>query len=341
MPHVGGGGHFSGGGGSFHSFGGNSSSSSAPRYDKHGRLHSTYYTRPGYYYHSHYIPYTYAERRGIQNFAASIFLFITAIVLVFFAVHTCSLKGEFDQEKLENYGLETYAEIYDEKSQYYESNVLVTIVDYKDNNSFDYVCINGDNVYWHVDMVFGGPNSSFGSEIKTNIPRRNYRDDIYLSLSKCVNNVVDTQFDVSDAVKKYFGVTKPDNVKNSKIINRTPYEITNGKSQLQESIDRFYDKTHCNLTFVIDTNENVYTIDWGLFGLLIAGTTICVVAGILLIIQKRHMIQIIEEEIANGNAEKYFEGEDTFEEYCKEHPLDDETDSFEKYASNTDSFEDY
>ena len=79
MPHVGGGGH-AGGGGSFHSFGG--SSSSTPRYDNHGNLHSTYYVRPGFYYRSHYIPYTHSGRWSLYNFGSSIFLFITAIYVI-------------------------------------------------------------------------------------------------------------------------------------------------------------------------------------------------------------------------------------------------------------------
>ncbi len=106
-------------------------------------------------------------------------------------------------------------------------------------------------------------------------------------------------------------------------------------------MDTFYNLTNYNITFVIDTNENVYSVDWVLFTLLVTVSAISILAGVGLIISKKKQVTFIEEEIKNGNAKKYFEGEDTFEEYCKEHPLDDEIDPFEKYDSNKDPFEEY
>ena len=191
MPHVGGGGHCGGGG--FHSFGGfhGSSSSHTPRFDKHGHMHSTYYIRPGFYYRCHYIPFSYRERRGIYFFASSIFLFITAIALAFFAGHLCTLKGQYDQGKLEDYGLEQYAEVYDSSSEHYEKNILVTFVEYKDYTAYDYVCINGDKVAMYVDALFGSTSSTFGKALTSNVSYSNYGDNLYSGLAAALNEVND------------------------------------------------------------------------------------------------------------------------------------------------------
>ncbi len=327
MPHVGGGGHVSGGGGGFHSFGGGSSSETTPRYDKHGNLHSSYYIRPGYYYHHHYIPYTYDGRRGIQNFAASILLFITAIVLIVFAVHNCLLKGKYNQEKLEDYGLEKYAEIYNEDSEYYEKNVLVTFVCYEDNSTYDYVCINGDKVNSYVDDAFGGDKSHFGHALIQNVRNANYQENIYTYLSQSLNEVLKEKLSYSPEVISFLGIDT-NNVKNSQIINFTPYKITNGYNQLKESMNNFYNETKFNISFVIDTNDHVYSIDWKLFTLLSVGALFSVTIGIILIFKKRRMIQFIEQEIANGNGKQYFEGEYTYEEY--------ESGTFEESIENKD-----
>ena len=343
MPHVGGGGHFSGGGG-FHSFGGHSSSSSTPRFDKHGNLHSSYYIRPGFYYRCHYIPYGHRERRALYYYASSIFLFITAIALIFFAAHIVTLKGEYNESKIEDYGLEQYERVYDKHSNYYEKNILITFVDYENEQAYDYVCINGDEVDWIVDITFGSPDySDFGRAMKQYMPSKNYRGSLYLNLAKCINQI-NEKFKPSGYYSFISTRNSENNKKSVTVLNHTSHEYAYGKTYLTQAIDEFYSLTKYNIVFVIDTNENVYSVDWALFALLTSVSVISVLCGIGLIVQKRKNIEFLEEEIKNGNAEKYFEGEDTFEEYCKEHPLDDysnDDDPFAEYDKNNENIDNF
>lgn len=314
MPHAGGGGHSGGGG--FHSSGSHNSSSSKPRYDNQGRLHSAYYIRPGFYYRTRYIPYTSKGRKSISNFAAAIIGFVVSIIFILLSVFVISCEGKYDDDRLESKSFELYSEVYDKNSSDYERNILITFVTYEDNHQFDYFCIIGDWIDSSVDWEFGDNNSTFGKTLINNVPSEYSPNDICKYLSISLNTVNEDVGNHTQYSSNNFG--KPNN---SSILNKTSLDLTNGKSDLESSIDEFYKLTGDNITFVIDDNMNFYSVQWGIVIILIGLSAIMMVLGVVSIINKKKDIKHIENAIKNGEASKYYEGEDPFEEYYKNHPL--------------------
>lgn len=306
MPHVGGGSH--GGGGGFHSSG-SGSSSSAPRYDNHGNLHSKYYVRPGFYYGGIYIPYT-SKNRKISALAPFFFIAIVGIVLAIIAIFIGTSGGKYDNEKLEDYALNQYSEVYDRKDSNYEKNILVTLVTYKNNKEYDYISIVGDYVNYAVDNCFGNQQTYFGYEVLTNITER-YYENLYSNLSTCLTNILD----------KVGTNYVSGNTSESKIINKTNFGPINGENDLIAAEQAFFNKTGYRVSFLITDNKQVYKVDieacvftslfsLGMFGIVIYGLK-----------SRLKAVNEVEKAIKNHEAKKYFEGEDDFETYFKDHPL--------------------
>ena len=109
---------------------------------------------------------------------------------------------------------------------------------------------------------------------------------------------------------------------NSAIINHSNVDLTDGKSDLESSINEFYKLTGDNITFVIDDNLNFYSIEWVPVIALFVMSAIMMALGVVTIITKKKDIKHIENAIKNGIASDYYEGEDPFEVYFKDHPLE-------------------
>ena len=334
MPHVGGGG--SSGGGGFSSFEGDSK----PRYDHQGRLHSPYYRRPGFYYQGHYVPYQKSQRRGIRTFLRFIVAIFMATVCALVAITIIINKGKYSKSDLQDYGLNQYEEIYD-KSNYstYEYNLLITFVTYDDNQRFDYVCINGDNLDVITDSSFGSDKSTFGKALLSSIPKEGYADNLYSYLATSLTAVISEGESLGST--NLFFTPKTGSPTNSKIINKTSHNFSNGESELKTAINEFYNQRGYNISFLIENNEKVYSVDWWLFGSFVGASALLIYYGIYSIIKTNFAIKVVEKAIQKGKANKYFEGEDPFDVYFKENPLED---SMEKYFTENamkDPLEDY
>lgn len=297
MPHVGGGG--GSGGGGFHS---GSSKSSVPRYDKHGNLHSTYYVRPGYYYKGTYVPLN-PRKRWVMFLPPCIILFsvILMIALVIIAIQDYS----YDSSKLETYALEQYYQVYDEKDNSFEMNILVTLVVYENNSEYDYISIVGDNIDTKVDLQFGNTNTTFGKLVYDNIPSEGYYDNLYHYISKAINEITKTYSN-----KFYF-----ENTYDSKIINKTNFGEINGKEELENAQRDFYEKTGYNISLVVDDNKDVYKPDIIIVIIVIIFAVILVFLAINLFNKNKKSLKIIKTAEEKGNAKNFFEGEDTYETY--------------------------
>lgn len=331
MPHAGGGGHSGGGG--FHSSGSHSNYSAKPRFDNQGRLHSQYYVRPGFYCHGHYIPYYGRDRRNVLNVhIISIILFVLALITGVSSIFVATSKGRVSEAKLNEYSMNTYADVYNPDSSNYEENILVTFVTHDNKEEYEYYCIIGDNVNSTVDISFGDFDSTFGSALEKNNPSENGYSNLYLSLSKSLDVVTSV---ASSAITTTEHTEAPTN---SSIINKTELTFTTGESELKESINDFYKTFGYNITFVIDDNEDVYFIEWGIFAVLVVFSTFSIFCGVYALITKNKEIKEVEKAIKEGNAEKYFEGEDPFEEYIKSHPLDLDSD-FDTNDNTNDNLE--
>lgn len=130
MPHAGGGGHFHGGGHS-HSSGFHSHHIATGN-------HSSYrnYRRPGFYYRGRYVHYYSYGRRGLGCYVSAIFLFIIGFLFTCFSLTAIFSRGKYDENKLADYGLQQYSEIYNPDSQNYENNVLLVFVSYQDGEQY-------------------------------------------------------------------------------------------------------------------------------------------------------------------------------------------------------------
>ena len=92
-------------------------------------------------------------------------------------------KGTSVDYAIENYTLNQYEKTYDESSSYYEKNILVCFVAYKDNDEYVLFNVVGDDIDYEIDRSFGGIGTSFGNAVNDNVPSRNYYGNLYFSLA--------------------------------------------------------------------------------------------------------------------------------------------------------------
>lgn len=331
MPHCGGGHHGGGFHGGFH--GGSHSHSTRsfrPRYNHHGGLHSHYYIRPGFYYHGSFVPYSRDERHSITNFISALLFFLFSFFFITGSIITLCQKGKYNERVLESRSLELYDEIYDSSDFDYENNILVVFIAYDDNKQYDYISVVGDKVYFIVEKQFNYlksnhygdsyefyDDSTFTHSLDSDLSRGYQQKDIYLSLSNALQS--STKNIKSEFVYEYFyGDVNFTTPTNSSIYNYTENNLDANKSKLLSSINSFYKATGVNVSFVIEDNNDFYPIKWGQFIILNSIAGLFIGLGFLSIRKRKKLNNVIESAIQNGEAEKYFEGEDTFEEYSKE-----------------------
>jgi len=311
MPHAGGGGHSGGGS---HS----GSHSSVPRYDHRGNLHSPYYYRPGFYVHNRYVPYTRRGRRSPINYISSIILFIVTLVFAAIIVSQVNTKGEYSDSKLETFAYNKYGQIYHEGTSDYEKKILVTFIAYEDNAQYDYLSMIGDDIDASTDAVFDKDHNTFGISLTNHVPAENYYSNLYSYLADALE-IINDEFETNPIYGGNHGFGTASDIN---IINESEFGEISGEAELEAQCVRFYTLRGYNISFLVSNTNKAYGTDWsiviglGVFGLIL------VAFGIRGFIQKRKDIKEVEEEIKKGNAEKLYEGEDPFEEYYKDHPID-------------------
>ena len=308
MPHAGGGGGFSGGG--FHSS--SSSHSSVPKFDHSGRPHSSYYIRPGFYYHHIFVDYD-REKRRTQAITGPIVMLVFA--LLFLGIFTMGFLSEtgYSEDNLEGFAIERYYDIYDDSSKNFEDNLLVTIVAYEDKTQYDYITIVGDNVNYKIDRLFGNQYSEFGELVFENVKYDDYYDSLYLTLSSCLNELNST------LDKKYC----LNNELNSKIVNTTTFGEIQGENELKQSCKDFYDITGYQISFIVCDSRIAYQFEWVPFILVTIFMGVFIAVSIVLLIKNLDAVKQIGEAEKNGTAKEYFEGEDDYDTHIKNNPQDD------------------
>lgn len=229
MPHAGGGGS----GGGFHSSGRGSSNfkSSVPKTDKYGHPHSRYYVGPGFYYNRVYILFD-SDKRMLYALKNSIIVLAFTIIIMIIMLISIIYKGTSVDYAIENYTLNQYEKTYDESSSYYEKNILVCFVAYKDNDEYVLFNVVGDDIDYEIDRSFGGIGTSFGNAVNDNVPSRNYYGNLYFSLATSLDKVNENLY------TKY----ESSNPKAYKVINKTKYGTINGISSLNDAQEIFYQK---------------------------------------------------------------------------------------------------
>ena len=185
MPHAGGGSS----GGGFHSSGGGSSNfrPSVPKTDKYGHPHSRYYMGPGFYYDGVYMPIN-SSQRMLYALKNSIIVLVFTIIIMLIMLISIIYKGTSVDDAIENYTLNQYEKIYDESSPYYEKNILVCFVAYKNNDEYVLFNVVGDDIDYEIDRSFGGIGTSFGNAVNDNVPS-NYYGNLYFSLATSLDKV--------------------------------------------------------------------------------------------------------------------------------------------------------
>ncbi|MCR5231253.1 MAG: hypothetical protein K6B64_01230 [Acholeplasmatales bacterium] len=308
MPHVGGG--SSGGGGGFHSGGSHSGSSTyVPKRDIYGNNHSRYYIRPGFYINHIYVPYS-RVHRGFYAIRSYLFIFIMSLVLFGIAIVTCFINKT--DGMLEDYSLNRYSILYSQDNNY-EYNLLIEIIPYDNEIELDYLPIVGDNVSKEIDEMFGNQHTVFGgalfNKLETN---ENKTNNLYTYLAESLNTTCDNIHQ-----KYYF-----ENEKNTKIYNNTTFNL-GSDIDLVLAMDRFFETTGYNI--IIDVNyfsdpyhpNYILAIFFGAMGLIMLGISVFRSIFVILAVKK------INQEDKNGNLEKYYEGEEKYEDHIKRHPIDE------------------
>lgn len=302
MPHAGGGG--GGGGGGFHSSSSGGGSSPKPRYDSYGRLHSTYYVRPGFYYNGTYVPYS-AKRRKFNAILGPIFVIIFALIICAIMCLCVLTDNGYDESKLEEYAIDKYYDAYNEKSNSFESNILVTIVTYEEGNEFDYISIVGDDIDKSIDFMFGNQRTTFGGSIYQNI--NSTYTDLYETIAYGLDNV-------SNLIdRKYCS----NNYDESKIINESEYTNFGDKTIFEEAEENFYNKTGYHVSILITSFSKVYSPEYAV--IIVIAILFVVVCGVCVfnIVKISKAVNEVNKAIDNGEAKKYYEGEVDLEEYMK------------------------
>lgn len=309
MPHVGGGsnsgGYHSGGSGSK----GSSSITSIKR-DIYGNEHSKYYIRPGFYFNCIYVPYSRIHRgyNAIRGFLSILFL-----GLIFIGLGLCSVFFKSFGQSLEEYSLNRYSEIYDSNDKSYEYNVLIEIVAYDNLKEVDYMPIVGDNIDKSIDEIFGNQNSLFGGSLANELKNKeNKVETLYEMLTKALS---DTNSTLS---LKYY----EENTYSSDIINRTTYD-SGSDLELKEKMQEFYNITGYNISFDISTYDQAYpTRYYGLVFMSLIGSALIIYSIVYMVLAIK-AVKRINEEDKNGNLKEYYEGDISYEEQIKRHPLDE------------------
>lgn len=316
MPHAGGGGS----GGGFHSSGRGSSNfkSSVPKTDKYGHPHSRYYVGPGFYYNRVYIPFD-SDKRMLYALKNSIIVLAFTIIIMIIMLISIIYKGTSVDYAIENYTLNQYEKTYDESSSYYEKNILVCFVAYKDNDEYVLFNVVGDDIDYEIDRSFGGIGTSFGNAVNDNVPSRNYYGNLYFSLATSLDKVNENLY------TKY----ESSNPKAYKVINKTKYGTINGISSLNDAQEIFYQKTGYNVSFLIVEPGQVSSINYFALVVIIVIGGIIIAAGVLNMFKIKKAVLNFSAEFNKGNQAKYFEGEDTYENYMKEYGSKHNFDVFE------------
>ena len=307
MPHVGGGSNSGG----FHSGGSHGSSSiNTIRRDIYGNEHSKYYVRPGFYFNSIYVPYSRVHRgyKAIRGF-----LSILILGLVFIGLGLCSVFFKSFGQSLEDYSLKRYSEVYDENDKSYEYNILIEIVAYDNLKEVDYMPIVGDNVDYSIDEIFGNQKSLFGGFLASELQKEeNKVENLYKILTKSLSDTNDT------LLTKYY----EENAYSSKIINRTKFD-SGSDIELKLELEKFYTNTGYNISIDISTYNQAYPRTYyGLFFMGIIGLALIIYSIVYINLAVR-AVKVINEEDKNGNLKEYYEGDISYEEQIKRHPLDE------------------
>ena len=299
MAHVGGGSNSGG----FHS--GGSSNGSTIKYDVYGNKHKDYYRGPGFYYHGIRVHYS---NKGRTFYTIKNVILSVLVSILFFCISFIILNNEKSDDKLEEYSLKEYNNIYNSN----ENNILIEIVAYDNLKELDYLPIVGDNVDKKVDNMFGNQKSYFGSIFYNNL--NNYDEkvsNLYEILSISLSNVN------GELKEKYI----TDNESNSKIYNHTSFNLGDDKKLLDE-MEEFYLITGYNISIDIINYNMVYTKNVFIFIVFITISIIILIISIFSLIKHIKAVKFINEEEKKGNLDKYFEGEIKFDEFLKRHPLD-------------------
>ena len=195
---------------------------------------------------------------------------------------------------------------------------MVTIIAYEDNKQYDYITIVGDDIDTTTDNFFGNENTEFGKSVLNHIPSENYYGDLYKYLADSLK-AVNYEFSTNPIYGGNHGVGTADNIH---IENISGFGNINGKDELLIACNEFYTLRGYNISFLISNNEKAYGIEW--VPVIIVGITSLFMIGFAKysIFAKKKDIKTVENEIKNGNAAKYYEGEDPFEEYYKNHPIE-------------------
>lgn len=307
MPHVGGGSNSGG----FHSGGSHSGgSTSSIRRDIYGNDHSRYYIRPGFYFHMIYVPYS-RIHRGYN--AVRGFITILILGLIFVGLGILSAFSNVFSQSLEEYSIERYEEIYDSNDSSYEYNVLIEVVIYDDLKELDYMPIVGDSLDKEVDEIFGNEKSLFGGKFAKGLEaKENKAEDLYAILANALSETNDT------LTKKYY----EDNTNTSKIVNRTEYD-SGSDVELMLELNEFYMITGYNICIDVSTFNQAYPREYyGLFFMGAIGLALIIYSLVYIGFAIR-AVKKINEADKNGNLKEYYEGDISFEEQIKRHPLDE------------------
>ena len=299
MPHAGGGGGHSGGG--FHSSGGHSST---PRFDHSGKPHSSFYIRPGFYYHHVYVPYE-RDKRVSNALLGPIITIIFAILFASVIIFGTLSDTKYSEDNLKSYSIDRYYDVYDESKNNFEYNLLISIVAYPDGNTYDYITIVGDYVNNTIDSYFGNQYSLFGGLVYRNV--NDVSNSLYSDLAACLK-------EVNNTISGSTGIGTSE----CKIINETTYVSEAGRNELEAEFNTFFEKTGYSISLLVSDSEEVYKLD--IIPLIIVSVIFIAVIGLAVIWLNKNLkaVKAINESEIQGNERDYFEGEDDYDTFLKE-----------------------
>ena len=214
-------------------------------------------------------------------------ILLLAVVLIFTSITsaftTLSKGGEtvFNSSKIEKYGMDKYAEIYDPTREGYEDNILVVLlVETEDYCDYSFIGIVGNHVNSSVVNLFGNEQTALGRAIYGSMPD-NYANSLSLNLKSIISTL--TQNVKNTYSSDDFDCNEEHNLSRSKLVNYSAIPID--ETTINTVLAKFTEETGITMSFVIDEQVDVYgkTISPGTIIFALMGIALIVVSIVLIV----------------------------------------------------------
>ena len=256
----------------------------------------------------------------------SLFTFLLALTLFFTLGSVIMLcrKGSYSSSGMNKLLEKHYSEIYGDSKSSGKENALVAIVVYPDGKKYDCRCKNSGNLEMLSGYRFDEKYCTIDNYLDDHTPDSGYKNNLVKYLTDTFNYF---NGNFSYYTKRYSG-------SNTQVINNTGIDYS-GIASLKNALSIYHSYTNCNVSIVIEKNDNVYGVNFFLFFLFLIPAIGCGIGSFATYsMYAKENRELIEYE-DNGN--NFYSNVQT----SSSSDLNSNSNPFEKFDSDKDPFEEY